>query len=294
MANNDETRREELNQYLTEGIIPDYEVKSEKQIYAEKFLKKTIEEVVEELYGSIYANNDTVNLSSESNVKLPTEIEPEIKYEPKKERAKVEKIKKFLIRIMSLAAVGLTIYGGVVVFNAKKEYDLTFEAEQKISTVMIGRSDGINGYQGETWYEQGLFADKIEEKNNASSDLRLYYQLSWIYAGLYDYTKGTDLKLNDEHENGYTSKEWIEKIYRELNRRVKLDNGVGLGPEEFSDWLSSIGMLPEGKDPFEHMLDEYRRYLEAVKTQIENGQTVVTLLPAAEVIETYGNGTGRK
>ena len=319
MATNDEIRRAQLEGYLNTGNVPTYgeniSKETEKAAYDIEG-EKLIRETVEQLYQEIYANNGPKPISSESNVKNPTEEQSMPIYEPKWLKEKIdekvtemmvnikdeniykkykfemfeidietgEKNQKIIIRLLSIGAIGLTVYGGIVLYGAKKDYDLTFEAEQKISTVMIGRSDGINGYQGDTWYEDNIFADKIIEKNNISSDLRLYYQLARIYTGFYDYTDGKDTKLNDQLMHGYTSKQWIEKIYKELNRRIQGEQGVGIGPEEFYDWLKDIGKLPEGVDPYEFMLEEYQKYLEGVKSQIKDENEVVTLLPVEEVL----------
>lgn len=285
MAINEEEKNVELLRqanmvnYIKTGDISVYGKKTTKVVsdIANRIeAKKEIEKITEEI------ESRNVLRPSNNNENMP-------KYNTNPKRENKTNLKKKLLNLLVWATIGSISLGGLAIgVHEHQEYNYTFEAERKISTVFASYKDGIEAYQGSSWYESDKFVEEIIQKNNHEDSDRLYYQLARIYTGLNDVTKGKE-KLNDKEMNAYTAREWVEKIYIELNKKIKSQNGIGIGPESFKDWLKDINKLHPDKDPYEVMLDSYSQYLDAIENQIREGDPVVTLLPIEQVLqEKYG------
>ena len=216
-----------------------------------------------------------------------------IVYRPQQKRVSKIKMKSDILiliqKILSILAV-LGIVGGIgmianIGINNWEDHIISVDAEKKISTVMAGRSDGINADKGKEWYEVRRFVNKIIEQKSYDNSDELYMQLARIYTGLESVTSKDNPKLNDENENGYTPEQWIENIYDSLREKVLEDYGMEIGPQELMDFLNSIGKLPYDRDPYEVMLEYYNKYKTAIENQVRVNPNYVVLLPVEEVLE---------
>lgn len=263
--------KEDLKQYAQTGEVPDYN---------DDEFKKFVEETLK--------NRGRVSgalICSESNIK--GQNDKEVTYQPKPTRVSKKALRLRLIKIILSITAGLIFTGGGIYAGVQKVDNYHYaEAESRISTVFSGYRDGMNSAKGDIWFEAGKFVDSIMVKKSYDNPEELYYQLARIYTGLNDYTGGKEKKLNDEKEDGYTPKEWIDKIYVELNQRLKDEGQIGLGPDKFYDWLKETGKLPTDpeKDIYEDMQEKYLEYANTIKEKNANKEEKIVLLPVEEAL----------